>query len=59
MLKTQDFDIIKFSHFRKIDIFISSNLTFDTVVGDYIHTLKTTFDLNFDLYQAVKQHGYS
>ena len=42
MLETQDFDIIMFSHFRKIDIFISSNLTFDTVVGDYIHTMKTT-----------------
>ena len=23
-----------------------------TVVGDYINTMKTTFDLNFDLYQA-------
>ena len=29
-----------------------------TVVGDYINTMKTTFDFNFDLYQAVKQHGY-
>jgi len=28
------------------------------VVGDHINTMKTTFDLNFDLYQAVKQHGY-
>ena len=25
-----------------------------TVVGDYINTMKTTFDLNFDLYQTVK-----
>ena len=23
-----------------------------TVVGDYINTMKATFDLNFDLYQA-------
>ena len=28
-----------------------------SAVGDYINTMKTTFDLNFDLYQAVKQHG--
>ena len=26
-----------------------------TVVGDNIITMKTTFDLNFDLYEAVKQ----
>ena len=25
-----------------------------TVVGDYINTMKTTYDLNFDFYQAVK-----
>ena len=30
---------------------------FRTVVGGYINTIKTNFDLNFDLYQAVKQHG--
>ena len=29
-----------------------------TVVGDYINTIKTAFDFNFDLYQAFKQHGY-
>ena len=28
-------------------------------VGDYIDTMKTTFDLNFDLNQAVKQYGYT
>ena len=28
---------------------------FCTVVGDYISIMKTTFDLIFDLYQAVKQ----
>jgi len=29
------------------------------VVGDYINTMKTTFDFIFDLHQAVKQHGYT
>ena len=29
------------------------------VVGDYISTMKTTCHLNFDLYQAVKQHEYT
>ena len=28
------------------------------MVGDHTNTIKTTLDLNFDLYQAVKQHGY-
>ena len=31
--------------------------SFSTVVGDYINIIKTTFDLNFYLYQAFKQHG--
>ena len=30
-----------------------------TAVVTYINTIKTTFDLNFDLYQAFKQHGYT
>ena len=30
-----------------------------SAVGDYINTMKTTFDLNFDLYQAVKQPDYT
>ena len=29
------------------------------MVGDYINIMKTTFDLNIDLYQAFKQHGYT
>ena len=29
----------------------------DIVVGDYINTMKTTVDLNFDLKQTVKQLG--
>ena len=28
-----------------------------TVVSDNINIMKTTFELNFDLYQAFKQHG--
>ena len=34
---------------------ISSN----TVVGDNINIMKTTFELNFDFYQAFKQYGYT
>ena len=29
----------------------------NTVVGDFINTMKTSFDFNFDLYQAFKQDG--
>ena len=36
----------------------STNM-FSTVVGVYINTMKTTFDLNFDSYETVKQHGYA
>ena len=32
---------------------------FTIVVRDYINTVKTTLDFNFDLYQAIKQHGYT
>ena len=28
-----------------------------TVAGNYINIMKTTFDLNFDFYQAFQQHG--
>ena len=30
-----------------------------TLVGDYINTMKTTFDFKFDLYKAVKQQRYT
>ena len=30
-----------------------------TVVNVYINAMKTTFDFNFDFYQALKQHGYT
>ena len=30
-----------------------------TVVSDNINIMKTTFELNFDFYQAFKQHGYT
>ena len=32
---------------------------YTTVVSVYIYTMKTSFDFNFDLYQAVNQHRYS
>ena len=32
-------------------------MVFHTVVGDYINIMKTTFDLDFNLYQAFKQHA--
>ena len=32
---------------------------FSTVVGVYINTMKTTFDLNFDSYETVEQHRYA
>jgi len=32
---------------------------FQTVAGDNINILKTTFDFNLDLYQAFKPHGYT
>ena len=28
-----------------------------TVLGEFINIMKTTFDFNFDSYQAFKQHG--
>jgi len=30
----------------------------NTVVGDYIKIMKTTFNFNFDFHQGFKQHGY-
>ena len=30
-----------------------------TVVGDNINIMKKTFECNFELYQAFKQHGYT
>ena len=29
------------------------------MVGDNINIMKTTFELNFDFYQAFKQNGYT
>ena len=29
------------------------------MVGDYINIMKTTFDLNFAIYQAFKHHEYT
>ena len=33
--------------------------TLYTVVGENINIMKTTFDLNLDFYQALKQQGYT
>ena len=33
---------------------LSSIVCCNTVVGDNINIMKTTFDLNFDFYQALK-----
>ena len=30
-----------------------------TMVGDFINTMKTTFEFNINLNLAVKQHGYT
>ena len=32
---------------------------YSTVVGDNINIMKTTFELNFNFYQAFKQQGYT
>ena len=29
------------------------------VVGDFINIMKMTFDFNFDLYKAFKEHRYT
>ena len=31
----------------------------DIMVDKYVNRMKTTFNINFDLYKAVKQHGYT
>ena len=31
----------------------------NSLVADYINTMKTTFDFHFDLHQAFKQYGYT
>ena len=33
-----------------------SVVNLETVVGDFINIMKTTFDFNFDLYSAFIQH---
>ena len=37
--------------------FKRSSLSLSTEVWNYIKIMKTTFDVDFDSYQAVKQHG--
>ena len=38
---------------------ISCPVNFSTMVGDDSYIRKTTFELNFDFYQAFKQYGYT
>ena len=46
--------------FRFLDWFYDFDLIFSyTVVGDFINIIKTTFNFNFELYSAFKQHGYT
>ena len=42
---------------NNLELFISFLST--TGVGDNINIMKTTFELNFDSYQAFKQHEYT
>ena len=49
----------KVSIFNLIIITVHGVSLLSTVLGDVINTMKTTFDLNFNLYQIVKQHGYT
>ena len=37
----------------------SKEFFLNTVVGDYINTIKTTFDFNFDLNQTFKRIEYT
>ena len=37
----------------------SSPNNLNTVYGDNINIMKTTFEFNFKFYQAFKQHGYT
>ena len=49
--------------FGKVPIICLTSLNYafeySTVVSNFINTMKTTFDLNFDLYQAFTQHKYT
>ena len=49
------FDFIK----KQFDFYNFIIIILDTVVGDYINKMTTTFDLNFYKYQAIKQDGYT
>ena len=48
----------KVSIFNLLIITVHGVSLLATVVGDFINTMKTTFNLNFNLYQTVQQHGY-
>ena len=38
---------------------MSASFFLGTVVGDNINIMKTTLEMNFYLYQAFQQHGYT
>ena len=44
--------------FLSLQTFLNKDYGSTTVVGNNINIMKTTFELNFDFYQAFKQHGY-
>ena len=45
--------------YLKLNLLKSHIFSSSTVVGDNINIMKTTFELNFDFFQAFKQHGYT
>ena len=47
--------ILSFKDFTSQEFFYPS---WNTVVGDNINIMKTTFELNFYFYQAFKQQGH-
>ena len=63
MLLQSKFGILNFLAGKIIEIKVSGidkrSVKNTTVVGDNINIMKATFKLNFDIYQAFKQHGYT
>ena len=56
LYKLHNYSVSNF--YETIQIHIFSFFKFYTVVGDNINIMKTTFELNFNSYQAFKQQGY-
>ena len=49
---------ITFKTFKLVSLPGVQDSSLTTVVGDNINIMKTTFELNFYFYQALKQQGY-